>query len=179
MKNKFLNRKEKKETSKAQIFYILVSVFDGMVLSFITIFLNQCAVDLGWSNVMSSFSLFLPPFIAAFSLIVCSNFIAEQKKNLKIMRILLIISFVSIILFSTLGLILKNNSSSLLYVIFLLFTSIITGIHWSFSSFNTSCIADINYVEKTKYGHVCIFGPLATAIMTPFAGYIAELFSLT
>lgn len=179
MRKTFLNRKEKKETSKAQIFYILVSVFDGMVLSFITIFLNQCAVDLGWSNVMSSFSLFLPPFIATISLIICSNFISEQKKNLKIMRILLIMSFISIILFSTLGLLIKNNSTSLLYIIFLLFTSIITGIHWSFSSFHTSCIADINYVEKTKYGHVCIFGPLATAIITPFAGFIAELFSLT
>lgn len=179
MRKTFLNRKEKKETSKAQIFYILVSIFDGMVLSFITIFLNQCAVDLGWSNIMSSFSLFLPPFIAAISLIICSNFISEQKKNLKIMRILLIISFISIILFSTLGLLIKNNSTSLLYIIFLLFTSIITGIHWSFSSFHTSCIADINYVEKTKYGHVCIFGPLATAIITPFAGFIAELFSLT
>ena len=85
MRKTFLNRKEKKETSKAQIFYILVSIFDGMVLSFITIFLNQCAVDLGWSNVMSSFSLFLPPFIATISLIICSNFISEQKKNLKIM----------------------------------------------------------------------------------------------
>lgn len=179
MRKTFLNRKEKKETSKAQIFYILVSIFDGMVLSFITIFLNQCVVDLGWSNVMSSFSLFLPPFIATISLIICSNFISEQKKNLKIMRILLIMSFISIILFSTLGLLIKNNSTSLLYIIFLLFTSIITGIHWSFSSFHTSCIADINYVEKTKYGHVCIFGPLATAIITPFAGFIAELFSLT
>lgn len=175
----YLNRKEKSETSKAQIFYVLTSIFDGMVLSFITIFLNQCAVDLGWSNMMSSFSLFLPPFIAAISLMVCSNFISEQKKNLKIMRVLLILSFISIILFSTLGLLVKNNPTSLLYIIFVLFTSTLTGIHWSFSSFHTSCVADINYIEKTKYGHVCLFGPLATAIITPLAGFIAELFSLT
>lgn len=175
----YLNRKQKCETSKAQIFYVLTSIFDGMVLAFITIFLNQCAVDLGWSNIMSSFSLFLPPFIAAISLIICSNFIAEQKKNLKIMRVLLILSFISIIIFSTLGLLVKNNPTSLLYIIFVLFTSILTGIHWSFSSFHTSCIADINYAEKTKYGHVCLFGPLATAIITPLAGFIAELFSLT
>ena len=83
-KTVYLNRKEKSETAKAQIFYVLVSLFDGMVISFLTIFLNQCARDLSWSNTMSSFSLFLPPFVAAISLFICSHFVAEQKKNLKI-----------------------------------------------------------------------------------------------
>ena len=155
-KTVYLNRKEKGETAKAQIFYVLVSLFDGMVISFLTIFLNQCARDLSWSNTMSSFSLFLPPFVAAISLFICSHFVAEQKKNLKIMRILLILSFILIMLFSSLGLWLKSDNTYILYFIFVLFASMMMGIHWSFLSFHTSCIADINYAEKTKYGHVCL-----------------------
>ena len=178
-KTVYLNRKEKGETAKAQMFYVLVSLFDGMVISFLTIFLNQCARDLSWSNTMSSFSLFLPPFVAAISLFICSHFVAEQKKNLKIMRILLILSFILIMLFSSLGLWLKNDNTYILYFIFVLFASMMMGIHWSFLSFHTSCIADINYAEKTKYGHVCLYGPLATAIATPFAGFLAELLFLT
>ena len=78
-----------------------------------------------------------------------------MKKNIFAV-LLLILSFILIMLFSSLGLWLKSDNTYILYFIFVLFASMMMGIHWSFLSFHTSCIADINYAEKTKYGHVCL-----------------------
>lgn len=181
----FLDRKSKPETAKAQVFYLIVSLFEGMVISFLTIFLNQCRKELLWTDTMSSLSLFLPPFVAALSIFLCSFLVSHQKRNLFLMRILLLASFVLILVFSLTGLFLDGGISAdgviadrgryhLLFVLFLVFSSLLMGIHWSFLSFHSSCIADINYAEKTRYGHVCLYGVLSGAIASPIAGYLAE-----
>ena len=181
----YLDRKNKKETFKAQIYYVFVSIYEGMVFSFLTLFLNESRKNLSWSPLMSSFSLFLPPLFAAIGLFICSFLVSSQKNNLRIMRILSLLSFVSLVLLSSLGLILPNglnelgeidNNSSyyLLYFIFLILPSLLMGFHWSFLSFHTSNIADINYAEKSKYGHVCLYGSLVPIIASPLSGLIAE-----
>ena len=89
----YLDRKQKPETAKAQIFFSAVSFFEGMVISFLAIFLNECRKQLGWTSKMSSLSLFLPPFGAAIGIFICSFFVSHQKSNLKIMRGLICGSF--------------------------------------------------------------------------------------
>ncbi len=181
----FLDRKSKRETSKAQIYFVFVSFYEGMVFSFLTLFLNECRKNLSWSPLMSSFSLFLPPLFAAIGLFIFSFLVSHQKNNLKIMRILCVCSLIILLLLSILGLILPTglnesneiiNFSSyyLLYFLFLFLPSLLMGLHWSFVSFNTSNIADTNYAEKTKFGHVCIYGALVPIIVSPLAGLIAE-----
>ncbi len=183
----FLDRINKKETAKAQIFYIFVCLFEGMIISFLTIFLNECRSQLGWSEVMSSFSLFLPPFGAAIGIFICSFFASHQEKNLKIMRVIALLSFVVIIMMSLLGIFLPNGLDSnknivnpgqfyQLFSIFLIFPSILMGLHWAFLSYNVSCSSDINIAEKSKYGHVCLYGPLVAMIASPIAGYLVECF---
>ncbi len=183
----FLNRIQKPETSKAQIFFVLINLFEGMSISFLTIFLNECRAQLGWSSMMSSFSLFSPPFGAALGILICSFFVSHQEKNLKIMRKILLSSFVLILTMSFLGLFLPNGLNSegvivnsgqfyCLFSIFLIFSSIITGLHWALLSFHASCSADINFAEKSKYGHICLYGPLVSALASPFAGYLAECY---
>ena len=181
----FLDRKKYKETFKAQIFYIFVSLYEGMVFSFLTLFLNECRKNLSWSFLMSSFSLFLPPFGAAIGTFISSFLVSSQKKNLKLMRIICLSSFVLINTLGLLGLFLPNglNGNGLvensfqyyfLYSIFVIIPFLLMGLHWSFLSFQTSNIADINYAEKTRYGHVCLYGVLVPLLASPIAGLIAE-----
>ncbi len=134
---------------------------------------------------MQSLSLFLPPFIAALSIFVSSFFVTHHKDNLKAMRMLTLLSFFVLIAFALLGLFLPNgiNSDGMvtnyhqyysLFAMMMIFPPLLMGLHWSFLSFQISNIADINYVEKTRFGHVCIFGPIVSMLISPFAGYIAE-----
>ena len=181
----YLDRKQKPETAKAQIFFAAASFFEGMVISFLTIFLNECRKQLGWTSKMSSLSLFLPPFGAAIGIFICSFFVSHQKTNLKIMRGLICGSFVSILVFSLLGVflptglnpageIVKKGEYYTLFALFVLFSSILMGLHWAFLSFHASCAADINVAEGSRYGHICLYGVLMPAIASPLAGFIAE-----
>ncbi len=183
----FLDRNDKPETAKAQIFYACICLFEGMTISFLTIFLNECRNQLGWSSLMSSFSLFMPPFGAAIGIFICSFFVSHQKQNLKIMRILLLISFFVIVLMSLLGIFLPNGLDSngqitnsgqfyALFSIFLIFPSVLMGLYWAFLSYHASCSADINFAEKSRYGHIVLYGSLLPALASPLAGYIAECF---
>ena len=181
----YLDRKQKPETAKAQIFFAAVSFFEGMVISFLTIFLNECRKQLGWTSKMSSLSLFLPPFGAAIGIFICSFFVSHQKSNLKIMRGLICGSFLSILVFSLLGIflptglnsageIIKKGECYTLFALFVIFSSILMGLHWAFLSFHASCAADINFAEGSRYGHICLYGVLMPAIASPLAGFIAE-----
>lgn len=183
----FLDRINKKETAKAQLFYVFVCLFEGMIISFLTIFLNECRNNLAWNDLMSSFSLFLPPFGAAIGIFICSFLVSHQEKNLKIMRWITLLSFICILTLSLLGLFLPNgldNNGNVinpgqfygLFSIFLIFPSILMGLHWAFLSFNVSCSSDINIAEKSKYGHVCLYGPLVAMLASPLAGYLAECY---
>lgn len=183
----FLDRINKPETAKAQIYYACICLFEGMVISFLTIFLNECRKQLCWNSTMSSFSLFLPPFGAAIGIFICSFFVSHQKQNLKIMRILLIISFFSIVLMSLLGMFMPNGLDSKgniinpgqfysLFFVFLIFPAILMGLHWAFLSYHASCAADITFAEKSRYGHICLYGTLIPALASPLAGYIAECY---
>ncbi len=183
----FLDRINKKETAKAQLFYIFVCLFEGMIISFLTIFLNECRNNLAWNDLMSSFSLFLPPFGAAIGVFICSFLVSHQEKNLKIMRIISLASFACILALSLLGIFLPNGLDSDgniinpghfygLFSVFLIFPSILMGLHWAFLSFNLSCSSDINFAEKSKYGHICLYGPLVAMFASAFAGYIAECY---
>ncbi len=185
MKKRFLDKNVHVETKKAQRYYALSSFYETMVFSFLTLFLNECKMSLRWENWMQSLSLFLPPFIAALSIFVSSFFVTHHKDNLKAMRALTLLSFLVLVAFSLLGLFLPNgiNSDGMvtnyhqyysLFAMMMIFPPLLVGLHWSFLSFQISNIADINYVEKTRFGHVCIFGPIVSMLISPFAGYIAE-----
>ena len=181
----FLDRKKNPETSKAQIFYFVTSIFDAMVVSFLTLFLNECRASLSWSPFMSSLSLFLPPFSAALSVFICSHFVSNHEKNLRTMRVILLSLFLALLLLGLLGIFLSNGlneegkvvssfSFYLFYVFIVLLSSLFMGLYWSFASLHTCNIADINYAEKTRYGHVCLYGSLAPILFAPLAGLIAE-----
>lgn len=185
MKKRFLDKNVHVETKKAQRYYALSSFYETMVFSFLTLFLNECKASLRWENWMQSLSLFLPPIIASFSIFVSSFFVTHHKNNLKAMRALTLLSFLALISFSFLGLFLPNGMNSngevvdyrlyySLFAVMMIFPPLLMGLHWSFLSFQISNIADINYVEKTRFGHVCIFGPIVSMLISPFAGYIAE-----
>ena len=101
------------------------------------------------------------------------------------MRIISLCSFLTILCFGFLGLFLPTglgengevtNESHfyLLFTLFTVFPSLLMALHWSFLSLQTSNIADINFAEKTGYGHVCIFGVLAPIIASPLSGFLAE-----
>lgn len=181
----FLDRKSCKETSKAQIFYIVVSIYEGMVFSFLTLFLNECRRSLSWTPLMSSFSLFFPALGAAIGIFFTSFLVGHQKRNLRLMRIISLCSFLAILCFGFLGLFLPNGLGEngevssehhfyLLFTLFTFFPSLLMAFHWSFLSLQTSNIADINFAEKTGYGHVCIFGVLAPIVASPLSGFLAE-----
>lgn len=185
----FLDRSKHPETAKAQFFYSLVSIFDGMVIAFLTIFLNECRRVLSWSQLMTSFSLFLPPFGAAIGIILCSKFVNTHHNNLKLIRIVLSLLLLALLALGLTGIYLPNGLDEggeivnhgqyyLLYSVFLFLPSLIMGLYWAFASLHTCSIADINYVEKTRYGHVCLYGSLMPIICSPLAGLIAgSLFS--
>mgnify|MGYP002516652705 FL=1 len=181
----FLDRNKNKETAKAQLFYFATSIFDAMVLGFLTLFLNECRVSLAWSSFMSSLSLFLPPFFAALGVFICSHFVSNHAQNLKTMRFLLLSLFGTLLLLGFFGIYFPSGvdregtvqNPSYYYSFFILITSLCSlfmGLYWSFASLHTCSIADINYAEKTRYGHVCLYGSLAPILFAPLAGLIAE-----
>lgn len=156
-----------------------------MVFSFLTLFLNECRNKLAWSPLMSSFSLFLPALGAALGVFITSFLVGNQKKNLKLMRIIALLSFVLLVCFGFLGLFLPTGLAEdgvisneghfySLFALFLLFPALLMGLHWSFLSLQTSNIADINFAEKTGYGHVCLYGVLVPIIASPLSGFLAE-----
>lgn len=180
----FLDRSKHPETAKAQLFYSVVAFFDGMVIAFLTIFLNECRRTLAWSQVMTSFSLFLPPFGAALGIILCSKFVNTHHNNLKLIRLILSLLLLCLLALGLAGIYLPNGLNEegtivnygqyyLLYSLFLILPSLIMGLYWAFASLHTCSIADINYVEKTRYGHVCLYGSLMPIISSPLAGLIA------
>lgn len=181
----FLDRKKNQETAKAQIFYFVTSIFDAMVVSFLTLFLNECRASLSWSPFMSSLSLFLPPFSAALGIFICSHFVSNHAKNLKTMRLVLLSLFLTLLLLGFFGIFFPSGIDEgggianavyyySFYVLITLFSSLFMGFYWSFASLHTCSIADINYAEKTRYGHVCLYGSLAPILFAPLAGLIVE-----
>lgn len=181
----FFDRKTHKETAKAQIFYAFVSLYESLVFAFLTLFLNSCRTSLGWSDVMVSFSLFIPCIGAAVGALIASFFVSTQKINLRIMRLLCLFSFCLIITLGLCGLflpsgmndngfIVNRTSYYLLYSLILALSFLLMGSHYAFLSFHTSNNADINLAEHTKHGHICLYGSLVPIIAAPVAGLIAE-----
>ena len=181
----FLDRKTYKETWKAQIFYIFVSLYEGTVFSFLTLFLSEARKNLNWTPLMTSLSLFLPCAGAAMGVLITSHFVSTQKKNLKIMRGLCIFSFLLIICLSLLGInlptgldnegmVVNNKSYILLFLTFIILPSFLMASHWSFLSFQSSNNADINFAEGSKHGHICLYETLAPIVASPLAGFLAE-----
>lgn len=186
MKNgRYLDRKRFPETKKAQLYYALSSIYEVTVFSFMTLCLNGLRRSLGWSPWMSSLSLFLPPFVSSIAIFISSFFVTHHKNNLKAMRVLTLSSFVLLIVFASLGLYMPSgveNGVTVndiqyygLFLLMIVFPPILMGLHWSFVSFQISNIADINYIEKTRFGHVCVFAPLVSMIISPLAGYVSTV----
>lgn len=175
------------ETKKAQRYFALSSLYEVTVFSFLTLFLNECRKNLGWSSWMSSLSLFLPPFVASIAIFASSFFVSHHQSNLKAMRVLTASSFVLLLAFGIFGFLMPTGldesglvTNSLayygLFAFLLVFPSLLMGAHWSFLSFQTSTFADINHMEHTRFGHISVFGPLVSWIVSPLAGLVAESF---
>lgn len=175
------------ETKKAQRYFALSSLYEVTVFSFMTLFLNECRKNLGWSDWMSALSLFSPPFVASISVFASSFFVTHHQNSLKAMRVLTASSFVLLLAFGLCGFLLPTglsgdggivNSAAYygLFAFLLIFPSLLMGAHWSFLSFQTSAFADINHIEHTRYGHVSVFGPLVSWIVSPLAGLVADSF---
>lgn len=167
------------ETKKARAYYMLSSVYEVTVFSFLTLFLAECRANLGWEDWMSSLSLFLPPFTASVSIFFSSFFVGHHTDNLKAMRVLTLSSFALLIAFSLCGLLLPSHGSDggvnvLLYFVLVIGSSLLMGAHWSFLSFQISNAADINYVEKTRFGQVYLFVPLISMAIAPLAGFTSN-----
>ncbi len=184
-RGRYLDRNSCPETKKAQAYYALSSLYEVMVFSFMTLYLNEARKNLGWASWMSSLSLFLPPFVSAVSIFVSSFFVTHHKNNLKAMRVLTLISFAVLLSFACLGLYLPNGLGAEgdianygqyygLFALMVIFPPVLMGLHRSFLSFQISNIADINYMEKTRFGHVCVFAPLVSMVISPLAGYISN-----
>lgn len=183
-RGRYLDRNSCPETKKAQVYYALSSLYEVTVFSFMTLYLNETRKNLCWDPWMSSLSLFLPPFVSAVAIFISSFFVTHHKNNLKAMRVLTLSSFVVLLAFAILGLYLPNGLGANneianygeyygLFSLMVIFPPILMGLHWSFVSFQISNIADINFVEKTRFGHVCVFAPLVSMVIAPLAGFIS------
>ncbi len=183
-RSRYLDHKRFPETKKAQLYYAVSSIYEVTVFSFMTLYLNVMRQSLNWAPWMSSLSLFLPPFVSSVSIFISSFFVTHHKNNLKAMRTLTLVSFVLLMTFASLGLYLPNGLGQNgeivdfgqyygLFSVMVIFPPILMGLHWSFVSFQISNIADINYMEKTRFGHVCVFAPLVSMVISPLAGYVS------
>ncbi len=183
----YLDRQKKPETAKAQLFHFLLVSFESFSISFLTLFLNEASKALSWSPLLTSLSLFLLPFGAMIGIFISSHFVSTEKKNLSLMRYLLIGLAFFLLSLSLFGYLLpsgvseeeRNLSSSayyLYYVLLVSFSSLTMAFYAAFSCFGISLSADINFAEGSKYGHVCIYGALAPLIFSPLAGLFLENF---
>ncbi len=181
----YFDKKKCVETKKAQRYYALCSLYESMVFSFLTLFLNECRRSFNWTPLMSSFSLFLPPFVSAIAIFLSSFFVKHHRNNLQVMRVLTLLSFALVLGFGLTGLFVSNglNQSGEIidyshyygfYISCVTFIPLLMGMHWSFLSFQLSNAADINFIEKTRFGHICILAPLVSALASPIAGLLAN-----
>ena len=167
------------ETKKARAYYMLSSLYEVTVFSFLTLFLAECRANLGWEDWMSSLSLFLPPFTASVSIFFSSFFVGHHTDNLKAMRVLALSSFFLLVAFSLCGLLLPPNGSEggvnlILYFVLVIGSALLMGSHWSFLSFQISNVGDINHAEKTRFGQVYLFVPLISMAIAPVAGFLSN-----
>lgn len=188
LKTFYLDRKEKIETAKAQSFYSLLSFFEGLVIAFITLFLNECIEVFSYFSLLSSLALCLPPLFSSIFIFLISFLVSHQKENYHYIRIFLLLILGVMVILGTSLFYLPNKedinpSNPLFYygifIFFVLFSSLIIGLFFSIISLNNSSNADINYVENTRFGHVCLYGALYMALSSPLGGYIAEALYLS
>lgn len=183
----YLDRQKKPETAKAQLFHFLLVSFESFSISFLTLFLNEASNALSWSPLLTSLSLFFLPLGAALGILISSHFVSTQKKNLSLMRYLLIgLAFflLSLSLFGYLlpsGLneeerLISTSAYYLYYVLLVSFSSLTMAFYASLWCYGISLSADINFAEGTRYGHICIYGSLAPLIFSPLAGLFLENF---
>lgn len=170
------------ETKKARYFYCFNSIIESSIISFLTIFISQCAIELKWTSLYLATSLALMPLVSFVFIMLTSYLASHHAKIIKLLRYLYLINFIFILVLGLFIIFYKidiNNQLSIntFFSLIIILTSLIIGIHSSILSLQSSSIAYINFKEKTGYGHVCLYGALVSVIVSPISGLIASSIS--
>lgn len=181
----FLERQVHRETAKVQAFYVVVTFFEGLFVSFLSLFLNEVAKSLGWTPIVRSLALFLAPLCYSLFTLFLSHFVKSQRENLKTMRLLLLLSFFSILSLILFGLLapkgyeegaMTDKDQYVLYSAFIIALSAISmGFYGAFSVFHVNNVADINFAEKTRFGQAALYASLSPILASPLGGFLATL----